>query len=156
MEQEWTPAIQPERHLAFVSITRLRVRSWKYLPAFLIAALRSALQARQAKGNIAIAVLADVQNTFWTRSLWRDEGSMREFMRSGAHLSIMPHLLEWCDEASVSHWSQDSIHNPTWEEAHEHMQRDGRPSKVNHPSDAQRRFDIPAPKVSRNRQLRFK
>lgn len=72
---------------------------------------------------------------------------MKSFMESGAHRTIMPKLLEWCDEASVVHWTQDSTQEPTWEEAHQRMQRDGRPSKVNHPSEAHRRFDLPAPSV---------
>ena len=87
-----------------VSITRLRVRSWRYLPAFFVAALRSALQARRAKGNLAVGMLREARNTFWTRSLWTDEAAMRAFMVSGAHRMIMPRLLEWCDEASVAGW----------------------------------------------------
>jgi heme-degrading monooxygenase HmoA len=122
----------------------------------LIAALRSALQARRARGNLAVSVLKEARNTFWTRSLWTDEAAMKNFMVSGAHRTIMPHLLEWCDEASVAHWTQDSAQQPTWEEVYQRMQRDGRVSKVNHPSEAHRRFEIPAPKVRRNGELRFK
>ena len=139
-----------------VSITRLRVRSWKYLPAFLVAALRSALQARRAKGNLGVGMLREARNTFWTRSLWTDEAAMRAFMVSGAHRMIMPRLLEWCDEASVARWTQDPAQQPTWEEVHRRMQRDGRTSKVNHPSEAHRRFDLPAPKVRRSGELRFR
>jgi hypothetical protein len=142
--------------MPLISITRLRVRPWRYLPAFLIAALRSALQARRARGNLAVSVLKEARNTFWTRSLWTDEAAMKNFMVSGAHRTIMPHLLEWCDEASVAHWTQDSAQQPTWEEVYQRMRRDGRVSKVNHPSEAHRRFEIPAPKVRRNGELRFK
>jgi hypothetical protein len=48
------------------------------------------------------------------------------------------------------------VQSPTWEEAHQRMRRDGRPSRVNHPSEAHRRFDIPALKVKRNGELRFR
>jgi hypothetical protein len=95
-------------------------------------------------------VLKEARNTFWTRSLWTDEAAMKNFMVSGVHRTIMPHLLEWCDEASVAHWTQDSAQQPTWEEVYQRMQRDGRISKVNHLSEAHRRFEIPAPKVRRN------
>ena len=139
-----------------VSITRLRVRSWRYLPAFFVAALRSALQARRAKGNLAVGMLREARNTFWTRSLWTDEAAMTAFMVSGAHRMIMPRLLEWCDEASVARWTQDPAQQPTWEEVHRRMQRDGRASKVNHPSKAHRRFDLPAPRVRRSGELRFR
>jgi hypothetical protein len=80
---------------------------------------------------------------------------MKAFMVSGAHRPIMRRLLEWCDEASVAHWTEDSAQKPTWEEVHRRMQRDGRPSSVNYPSEAHRRFDISAPNV-RRAELRFR
>ena len=39
--------------MVVVSITRLRVRHWRYLPAFYIQAFRSALQAKAAAGGMA-------------------------------------------------------------------------------------------------------
>jgi hypothetical protein len=125
-----------------VSITRLRLRSWRYLPAFLLASLRSVLQARWARGNLGSSVSREAGNVFWTRSLWTDEAAMRSFMQSGAHRSAMPKLPEWCDEASVVHWTQDSTEPPTWKEARRRMQREGRPSRVKHPSEAHRRVEI--------------
>jgi hypothetical protein len=142
--------------MPLVSITRLRVRSWRYLPAFSVAAFRSAFQARRAKDNLAVTILREAHNTFWTCSLWTDEVAMKSFMVSGAHRTIMPKLLEWCDEASVARWTQDSAQKPTWEEEHQRMQRDGRASRVNHPSEAHRRFDLPTLQVRRSRELRFR
>jgi hypothetical protein len=142
--------------MPLVSVTRLRVRSWKYLPAFFVATLRSALQARRAKGNLAVSILREAHNTFWTRSLWIDEAAMTSFMMSGAHRTMMPHLLEWCDEASVARWTQDIAQKPTWEEVYQRMQREGRTSRVKHPSQAHRRFEFPAPKVRRTGELRFR
>jgi quinol monooxygenase YgiN len=140
--------------MSFVSITRLRLRSWKYFPAFFIATFRSASQARRAKGNLAFGVLREARNTFWTRSVWTDEAAMRAFMTTGAHRAAMPKVLDWCDEASVAHWTQDSDQQPSWEEAHRRMQREGRFSKVNDPSEAHRRFELPAPQVGRCGNLR--
>ena len=141
--------------MPFVSITRLRVRSWRYLPAFFVAAFRSASQARRAEGNLAFNVLRDAGDTFWTRSVWTDEATMRAFMTAGAHRAAMPKLLEWCDEAAVAHWTQDCDQEPAWEEAHRRMRREGRASKVNHPSEAHRLFDVPAPRVGRGGSLRL-
>ena len=67
-----------------------------------------------------------------------DAAAMKSFMLSGVHRQVMPSLLEWCDEASVADWFQDSPKPPSWEEAHRRMQHDGRRSKVNHPSEARR------------------
>jgi hypothetical protein len=72
---------------------------------------------------------------------------MRSFMMSGAHRQTMPHLLDWCDEASVVHWTQNADEPPSWPEAHRRMLQDGRRSRVNHPSDRQLRFTFPEPRV---------
>jgi hypothetical protein len=45
---------------------------------------------------------------------------------------------------------------PTSDEAHRLMQRDGRPSMVNHPSLAHRSYKIPLPKVRSGQELRLK
>jgi hypothetical protein len=134
--------------MPFVSITRLRVRSWRYLPAFLIHSFRAARQAKRAAGNLEVSVLRDANLAFWTRTVWIDETAMRSFMRSGVHRRVMPRLVEWCDEASVAHWLQEVPEPPSWREAHRRLQRHGRRSRVNHPSEAQRRFEIPVPRMS--------
>ena len=71
---------------------------------------------------------------------------MRSFMRSGAHRGVMPRLAKWCDEAALAHWVQDGPEPPSWQEAYQRLQQHGRRSRVDHPSDAQRRFEIPAPR----------
>ena len=128
--------------MPFVSITRLRVRRWRYLPGFLIQSLRAALQAKRATGNLAVSVLRDAGRAFWTRTVWRDEAAMRAFMRSGVHRRIMARLPEWCDEAALVRWVQDAGEPPSWVEAHRRLQGEGRRSRVSHPSEAQRRFEI--------------
>jgi heme-degrading monooxygenase HmoA len=140
--------------MPFVSITRLRVRSFRYLPAFLLAAFRSARQAKNAPGNLAVALLSDSSFVFWTRTLWNDERAMRAFMLAGAHRRIMPHLLQWCDEAAVAHWLQQAPDAPPWQEVHRRLQQEGRASKVDHPSAAQLRFEIAPPIVRRELTLK--
>jgi Domain of unknown function (DUF3291) len=140
--------------MPLVSVTRLRVRSFRYLLVFSIAAFRSARQAKNAPGNLAVALLRDANFTFWTRTLWNDERSMRAFMPAGAHRHIMPRLLQWCDEAGVAHWLQDSPEPPSWQEAHRRLQQEGRASKVDYPSAAQLRFEIPPPKTTRELNLK--
>jgi heme-degrading monooxygenase HmoA len=132
--------------MPFVSVTRLRVRAFRYLPAFLWGAFGSARQAKTAPGSRAVSVLADASRAFWTCTVWDDERAMRAFMVSGSHRRVMPRLLEWCDEASVVHWTQDGAAPPSWQDAHQRMLREGRRSKVNHPSAAQQRFEIPPPR----------
>jgi uncharacterized protein DUF3291 len=129
-----------------ISITRLRVRKWRYLPAFIFWAIRSSNQARHAEGNLGVWLLRDANNTYWTKTLWKDDTAMKAFMLSNPHKAAMPKLLEWCDEASLVRWSQADATPPSWDEAHRRLQLQGRQSKVNHPSDAHHALKFPAPK----------
>jgi len=139
-----------------VSITRLRVRSWSYFPAFVVQTLRIAWQAARADGNLAVKLLRDRRNTFWTGTSWSSERSMKAFMLARPHGPTMRQLLHWCDEAALVHWTQASAELPSWEEAHKRIQQEGRPSKVNHPSAAHTAHAIPAPTAGQTRELRFK
>jgi hypothetical protein len=62
--------------------------------------------------------------------------------------------MNWCDEASVVHWTQESNELPSWVEAHARMQRDGRRSKVNHPTPAHTAYEIPMPSTTADLKLR--
>jgi hypothetical protein len=134
--------------MPFVSITRLRVRRWRYLPQFLLQSVLAAREAKRTPGSLAVSVLRDTDRAFWTRTVWRDEAAMRSFMQSGVHRRIMVRLPEWCDEAALVHWVQDGDEPPSWAEAHRRLQGEGRRSRVSHPSKAQRRSEIPEPRTS--------
>ena len=142
--------------MSFISITRLRVRSWSYLPPFLVQTLRIARQAARADGNLSVKLLADRRNTFWTSTSWSSEGSMKAFMLAKPHGPTMRSLLRWCDEAALVHWTQAGAELPSWEEAHKRLQQEGRSSKVNHPSAAHTAHAISMPITSPTRELRFK
>jgi hypothetical protein len=65
----------------FVLMTRLRVRSWRYVPFFFVQAFRSARQAKSAEGVLSVTVLREARNAFWTRTVWINEqaiGASRE------------------------------------------------------------------------------
>ncbi len=137
-----------------VSVTRLRVRAWRYLPGFALRTFRIAFQAKRAEGNLGVRLLADRRNTFWTSTLWRDEASMRAFMLTPPHGPAMRKLLNWCDEASLVHWSQPGDALPTWTEAHRLLLEQGRASKVYHPSSVHSSHAIPEPRTSRQVRVR--
>jgi hypothetical protein len=135
--------------MPMVSITRLRVRSWKYLLPFLFYAVRSSRQAKVAEGSLAMSLLRESNNIYWTRTVWTTEAAMKSFVLSGPHRQVMRRLLEWCDEAAVVHWAQESEQEPDWLEAHRRLQQEGRRSKVNHPSPAQEKYLIPKPSITK-------
>jgi hypothetical protein len=108
--------------------------------------LLSLRQVKKSPGNSGAAVLNDAKLTFWTKTAWKDEPSMKAFLRTGPHLTAMKKLPNWCDEAALVHWIQESDTLPGWKEAHRRMQSEGRRSKVTHPSPAHEAFEIPEPK----------
>jgi hypothetical protein len=135
--------------MPFVSVTRLRVRSIFYLPQFIVYALRSSRQAQKAIGFVGGRRMRDARNTFWTLTEWTDAKAMDAYRTAGAHRAAMPKLMHWCDEASLAHWTQDSVEVPAWNEACQRMVKEGRLSKVIHPSPAQLARQIPPPRPSR-------
>ncbi|MBL8061847.1 MAG: hypothetical protein JNK32_02425 [Anaerolineales bacterium] len=120
-----------------VSITRLRVRSIFYLPAFLLHAMRTGSQAQKAAGVLGVETRFEKNNVVWTKTVWSDESAMKDYRGSGAHQIAMRILSEMCNEASVARWQQLDPDLPTWEEAHRRMLTEGRLSKVKHPSPLQ-------------------
>ena len=139
-----------------VSITRLRVRRWVYLPQFFLRTLLIARQAGRSPGNLAVVLLRDNNHTFWTGTSWSDEAAIKTFMHAAPHGPAMRKLLEWCDEASLVRWTQESPELPAWDVAHRRLEQEGRASKVNHPTPAHTAHRFPAPTTRRTAQLRIK
>ncbi len=81
-------------------------------------------------------------------SAWDSEQSMRGYMTMGDHRTAMPHLLDWCDQASVVHWERPESGLPPWPEADSRMRRDGRPSKVRFPAPDHAAMTFQAPRVA--------
>ena len=132
----------------FVSLTRLRLRSWRFLPLFALDAVRTTRQVRTAAGFVTGKLLPDRSFTFWTLTGWDSEESMRAYMIGGSHGKAMPKLMGWCDEASVAHWEQESEELPGWEEADGRMRSSGRVSKVKFPSADHAGLRYRAPRVT--------
>ena len=140
--------------MVWVSLTRLRVRSVRFLAGFGWYAWRSTQQAKRSAGFLAGALLPDREWTFWTMTVWGSQGAMRAFMTSGAHKRAMVKLLDWCDEASVTHWEQEDAGLVSWEEADRRMRGTGRPSKVRHPSAAHAGLAYREPRTTRGTVIR--
>jgi len=140
--------------MMFVSLTRLRVRSLRFLPSFLLYLLATVRQVRRARGFRRGALLADRHWTFWTLTAWNDAESMQEYRTTGSHKEVMPRLLDWCDEASVAHWTQAEEELPSWTEADKRMRESGRASKVRHPSSRHSNLTYNEPRTTRSATIR--
>lgn len=132
--------------MPLVAVTRLRVRSARFLVPFGWYSWRSFRQAKRAPGNLGVDLRKAEGLAFWTLTIWQDEAAMSAYRIAPPHLQAMPKLLEWCDEASVVHWEQETAELPDWQTAEKRMAESGRLSKVNHPSANQKagRLDFPA------------
>jgi hypothetical protein len=140
--------------MTFVSLTRLRIRSVRFLPLFVPHTLRSIQQIKTAPGFQDGALLADRDWTFWTLTAWDSQQSMRAYMTIGSHKKAMPHLMHWCDEASVAHWEQETSVLPLWTEADRRMRKTGLASKVLHPSVNHAALNYREPRTTRGGPIR--
>ena len=134
--------------MPFISLTRLRIRSLRFLPFLALQTMQALAQIKKAPGFEQGALLLDRSFTFWTLTAWDTQESMRRYMATGAHKKAMPHLLEWCDEASVAHWTQEESSLPSWTGADRRMRREGRPSKVRNPSPQHASLSYRAPRTT--------
>jgi hypothetical protein len=130
-----------------VSVTRLRVRSALLLLPFVFRAFQSQRQVARAPGFVGGRLLIDTKRTFWTLTAWESEKAMRDYRGSGAHKNAMPRLVDWCDEASVVHWTSESAEIPSWSEAVDRMRQQGRASQVAHPSAYHEALQFPSPRL---------
>lgn len=139
--------------MPFISITRLRIRSMRFLPAFGLHTTRSLAQVRKASGFRRGSLLLDRRWTFWTMTAWERDTDMRGYMQGGAHRAAMPYLLDWCDQASVVHWTEIEQELPAWAEADRRMRQDGRPSKLRRASPDHDSLDYATPRLSLTRAI---
>ena len=140
--------------MPFISITRLRVRSFRFLPLFALHTFSTLRQVRNSSGFQGGGLLADRRWTFWTMTAWDNQESMRAYMTGGAHKVVMPRLMDWCDEASVVHWVQPEAQLPTWTEADRRMRTEGRTSKVRNPSPQHANLRYREPRVTTGGEIR--
>ncbi len=133
--------------MPFISVTRLRIRSIRYLLQFVWQALASARQAARAPGFLGGRIVRKARNTFWTVTAWNDFAAMKAYRDAGTHRGAMPKLQGWCDEASIVHWDQESSQLSDWPEAYRRMVSEGRQSKVKQPSQAQTAKQIAEPRL---------
>ena len=138
-----------------VSVTRLRLRSRRFLPQFYYYTWAIAQQARRSsgflKGRLFMGTdrfpLAGMfygrQPGYWTITMWEDQEAMLAFRDRPPHRSAMPKSARWVQEASTVHWWREAEELPSLREAHDKMREDGRLMPSDHPSEAHASGRIP-------------
>ena len=98
-----------------IVVTRLRLRDAAFFDDFFASAVAVTEQAQRSAGNLGAQVLAEANNTYWTRTAWRDRGAMDAFVGTEPHLHTMGRIDEWCDEATFADWEQADGELPDWQ-----------------------------------------
>src|SRR5436190_7759566 len=80
-----TDGLASNEAMVFISVTRLRLRSARFLFPFLWSVFFIRRQLTGAEGNRGFQLRNESQMTFWTLSAWTDEAAMKAFMLSGPH-----------------------------------------------------------------------
>jgi Domain of unknown function (DUF3291) len=120
--------------MPIASVTRLHLRSIRFLPAFFWYTNRSSRQAKQTAGNLGVKLRKTKGLAFWTLSMWQNDQSLRAFVSASPHKDAMRRLPRWCDEASFADWQHETTTWPPWEEAAGKLSADGRLARVLYPS----------------------
>ncbi len=131
-----------------IVVTRLRLRDPAFFDEFFASAVAVVEQANKSEGNLGADVLAEANNTYWTRTAWRERGVMNAFVGSEPHLSTMGRLADWCDEATFVDWEQAGADLPDWQDGYRRLVADGQGSGLTHSTDAHHTRDFPAPVVA--------
>lgn len=123
--------------MPLISVTRLQIRSARFMPLFLVYTFRSMRQVTRSTGFIQGWTANEWPWGFWTVTSWSDVDAMRAYRNSEPHLTAMRKLLHWCDEASYTHWQQDGPEPPAPQDAYRRVRDEGKVSKVKYPSARQ-------------------
>ncbi len=142
--------------MPIVSITRIKVRFWSHLPAFLVQTFRIARQAARADGSLAVALLRDRGKTFWTSTSWSSEGAMKAFMHAKPHGPTMRKLMEWSNETALVHWTQAGAELPSGRRHINVFSGTGGRQRSTTRHRPTRRTPFPTPTTGPTRELRFK
>jgi hypothetical protein len=133
--------------MPFIVVTRLRLRDPAFFDEFFVSAVAVVEQATSAEGNLGADVLAEANNTYWTRTAWQDRDLMDRFVGSEPHLSAMGRLDEWCDEATFVDWEQAGAELPDWQDSYARLVVGGHVASLTQGTGAHHTRDFPAPVV---------
>jgi hypothetical protein len=131
-----------------IVVTRLRLRDPAFFDECFASAVAVVEQAKNSDGNLDADVLAEANNTYWTRTAWQERGVMNAFVGAEPHRSTMARIDEWCDEATFVDWDQEGADVLSWQDSYERLLAKGQVAALTNPSDAHPTRDFPAPIVS--------
>lgn len=142
-----------KKNMNFLSMTRLRLRSYSSLIPFLVQNEQILNQIRHSEGFIKGKEMATVGLSMWTSTLWVSEKSLKAFYLSGSHRQVMSKLDVWTSEAVSGHWEINTLQLPSWYEVRDQLQSIGHFSKLSHPSLNHQNQIITVPRIGFTRSI---
>jgi hypothetical protein len=130
-----------------IVVTRLRLRDPAFFDEFFASAVAAVEQAQGSAGNLGADVLAEANNTYWTRTAWQGRAAMNGFVGAEPHLSIMGRIDDWCDEATFVDWEEASAGPLDWQDGYRRIVAGGQAATLTHGTDAHDTRTFPAPVV---------
>ena len=131
--------------MPLIVVTRLRLRDPAFFDEFFASAVAVVEQAQGTEGNLGADVLAEADNTYWTRTAWQGRAAMDSFVGGEPHLSTMDRIDDWCDEATFVDWEQSDPSLPDWQTGYDRIIADGQVASLTRASDAHQTRAFPAP-----------
>jgi heme-degrading monooxygenase HmoA len=133
--------------MPFIVVTRLRLRDPAFFDEFFASAVAVTEQAQNSEGNLGADVLAEANNTYWTRTVWQERDRMNAFVGSEPHLHTMSRIDDWCDEATFVDWEQAAADLPDWQDGYRRLVASGQAANLTNTTEANHTRDFPAPIV---------
>ena len=108
----------------YVSITRLKIKSFWVLPNFSRLSGLIAKQAKESPGNLKVKLSNRWFRYFYTQTHWNSEEAMRQFMKGGEHKIAMKEWSKFAAEVKVYGFETDEP--PRWKDARIMIENKGR------------------------------
>jgi uncharacterized membrane protein len=111
-------AVLAEAGNRVVMASRLELRRWRDVPAFLVAALRLRALLRRSPGALALSLrAAPVRRTFWTLSMWENHDALRAYAAHERHVQVMRRFGRVMTNSTFADWSTSAAGLPDWPDA---------------------------------------
>ena len=101
-----------------VMASRLELRRWRDVPAFLVAALRLRTLLRRSPGALALSLrAAPARRTFWTLSVWASHEALRAYAAHQHHVQVMRRFGRVMTDSTFADWTMSAAGLPDWSDA---------------------------------------
>ncbi len=120
--------------MPILTVTRLRLRSIRFLPEFLLRSQAIFKQTRSPQGNLGVKLRKTKGLAFWTLTAWDSPQAMVQFVREPLHFRAIPMLDHWCDQAATVTWSNPTEVWPSWNQAAARLGNAGQLYELTRPS----------------------